>query len=204
MNIITIINNKIKDIFKECGYELDKIDLKKSSRKDLGDYQINECMSLAKSYHKSPQSIANEVADQMNSHDEFVNVNVAGPGFINITLSEKFLLDNVNSVLDNPKELIDKEEPKKIVIDYGGANVAKALHVGHLRSANIGEALKRLAAALGHEVIGDAHLGDYGRPLGFVVKELKERYPDLPYFDESYEGDYSEVELPISNEEGIL
>ena len=201
MNIITIINNKIKDIFKECGYELDKIDLKKSSRKDLGDYQINECMSLAKSYHKSPQSIANEVADQMNSHDEFVNVNVAGPGFINITLSEKFLLDNVNSVLDNPKELIDKEEPKKIVIDYGGANVAKALHVGHLRSANIGEALKRLAAALGHEVIGDAHLGDYGRPLGFVVKEIKDRYPNLEYFNPDYEGDFSDVDLPITNED---
>ena len=201
MNIITIINNKIKDIFKECGYELDKIDLKKSSRKDLGDYQINECMSLAKSYHKSPQSIANEVADQMNSHDEFVNVNVAGPGFINITLSEKFLLDNVNSVLDNPKELIDKEEPKKIVIDYGGANVAKALHVGHLRSANIGEALKRLAAALGHEVIGDAHLGDYGRPLGFVVKEIKDRYPNLEYFNPDYKGDFSDVDLPITNED---
>ena len=201
MNIITIINNKIKDIFKECGYELDKIDLKKSSRKDLGDYQINECMSLAKSYHKSPQSIANEVADQMNSHDEFVNVNVAGPGFINITLSEKFLLDNVNSVLENPKELIDKEEPKKIVIDYGGANVAKALHVGHLRSANIGEALKRLAAALGHEVIGDAHLGDYGRPLGFVVKEIKDRYPNLEYFNPDYKGDFSDVDLPITNED---
>ena len=201
MNIITIINNKIKDIFKECGYELDKIDLKKSSRKDLGDYQINECMSLAKTYHKSPQSIANEVADQMNSHDEFVNVNVAGPGFINITLSEKFLLDNVNSVLENPKELIDKEEPKKIVIDYGGANVAKALHVGHLRSANIGEALKRLAAALGHEVIGDAHLGDYGRPLGFVVKEIKDRYPNLEYFNPDYKGDFSDVDLPITNED---
>ena len=201
MNIISIINNKIKDIFKECGYELDKIDLKKSSRKDLGDYQINECMSLAKSYHKSPQSIANEVAGKMNSYDEFVNVNVAGPGFINITLSEKFLLDNINSILDNPKDLIDKEEPKKIVIDYGGANVAKALHVGHLRSANIGEALKRLARALGHEVIGDAHLGDYGRPLGFVVKEIKDRYPNLEYFNPDYKGDFSDVELPITNED---
>ena len=199
MNIIQIINNKIKDIFKECGYELDKIDLKKSSRKDLGDYQINECMSLAKSYHKSPQSIANEVAEHMNSHEEFVNVNVAGPGFINITLSDKFLMDNINSVLDDPKKLIDKEEKKKIVIDYGGANVAKALHVGHLRSANIGEALKRLAKALGHEVIGDAHLGDYGRPLGFVVKEIKDRYPNLEYFDPNYKGDFSDVELPVTN-----
>ena len=199
MNIITIINNKIKDIFKDCGYEIDQIDLKKSSRKDLGDYQINECMSLAKAYHKSPQSIANEVADKMNEHEEFVNVNIAGPGFINLTLSDKFLLDNINSILSDPKELIDKKKKKKIIIDYGGANVAKALHVGHLRSANIGEALKRLATYLGHDIIGDAHLGDYGRPLGFVVKEIKDRYPDLEYFNEEYQGDYSDVELPITN-----
>ena len=97
--------------------------------------------------------------------------------------------------------VIDKKEPKKIILDYGGANVAKALHVGHLRSANIGEALKRLAILLGYEVLGDAHLGDYGRPLGFVVLEIKKRYPDLPYFDPNYTGDYSEIELPITNEE---
>lgn len=199
MNIIKIINNKLKDIFKECGYELDQIELKKSSRKDLGDYQINECMSLAKAYHKSPIDIANDVKSKMDEQEEFVNVNIAGPGFINLTLSEKFLLDNINSVLDNPKDLIDKQEKKKIIIDYGGANVAKALHVGHLRSANIGEALKRLATALGHEVIGDAHLGDYGRPLGFVVKEIKDRYPDLDYFNEEYQGDYSDIDLPITN-----
>ena len=199
MNIITIINDKIKNIFKECGYELEKIDLKKSSRKDLGDYQINECMALAKAYHKSPIDIANEVKSKMDEHDEFVKVNIAGPGFINLTLSENFLLDNINGVIDDPKKLIDKEEKKKIIIDYGGANVAKALHVGHLRSANIGEALKRLAKALGHEVIGDAHLGDYGRPLGFVVKEIKDRYPDLEYFNPDYKGDFSDVNLPITN-----
>ena len=201
MNIITIVNNKLKDIFKECGYELDKIELKKSSRKDLGDYQINECMSLAKTYHKSPIDIANEVKSKMEENEEFINVNIAGPGFINLTLSEKFLLDNINKVLDDPKKLIDKEEKKKIIIDYGGANVAKALHVGHLRSANIGEALKHLATTLGHEVIGDAHLGDYGRPLGFVVKEIKDRYPNLEYFNENYKGDFSEIKLPITNED---
>ena len=96
---------------------------------------------------------------------------------------------------------IDKKAPKKIVIDYGGANVAKALHVGHLRSANIGEALKRLANLLGCKAIGDAHLGDFGRPLGLVIKEIKEEYPDLAYFDPNYEGDYSEIELPITNED---
>ena len=96
---------------------------------------------------------------------------------------------------------IDKHESKKIIIDYGGANVAKALHVGHLRSANIGEALKRLAKTLGYNVLGDAHLGDYGRPLGLVVLEIKKRYPNLPYFDDNYTGNYEEIELPISNDD---
>ena len=99
---------------------------------------------------------------------------------------------------------IDKKEHKKVVIDYGGANVSKALHVGHLRSANIGEALKRLARLMGYDAIGDAHLGDFGRPLGLVIKEIKEMYPDLPYFDENYTGDFSEVELPLTNEDLVL
>ena len=107
----------------------------------------------------------------------------------------------LNQILQDMNVNIDKQDPKKIIIDFGGANVSKALHVGHLRSANIGEALKRLARLLGHEVLGDAHLGDYGRPLGLVVLEIKKMYPELPFFDENYEGDYSEVELPITNED---
>ena len=120
---------------------------------------------------------------------------------INLTLSNEYLKESINKIIDDPKKLIEKEEPKKIIIDYGGANVAKALHVGHLRTANIGEALKRLARIIGHDVIGDAHLGDYGRPLGLVEREIKERYPDLPFFDPNYQGDFSEVELPITNKD---
>ena len=201
MNIQKELSKDLLKVFNEAGYETDSIELKTSDRKDLGDYQINDCMKLAKSAHENPRVIAEKVKEVLDKDSKFTNVNIAGPGFINLSLSEEYIKEKLNEVINDASKLIDKEEPKKIVIDYGGANVAKALHVGHLRTANIGEGLKRLATALGHEVIGDAHLGDYGRPLGLVEKEIKERYPDLPYFDPSYDGDYSEVELPITNKD---
>jgi arginyl-tRNA synthetase len=201
MNIIKDINKELKDIFEEAGYPIDDIELKPSQRKDLGDFQINDCMKLASIYHKAPVQIANDIKDLLDKDDKFTNINIAGPGFINITLSDKYIIDSINKIESNVDELIEKVSDKKVVIDYGGANVAKALHVGHLRSANIGEALKRLADKLGYKVIGDAHLGDYGRPLGFVETEIKRRYPDLPFFDENFEGNYDDIELPITNED---
>ena len=156
-------------------------------------------MTLAKEYKKNPREIATDIANKLEEDSRFTNINIAGPGFINITLTEEYLVEVLNKINEDIFENIDKKEPKKIVLDYGGANVAKALHVGHLRSANIGEALKRLATLLGNEVLGDAHLGDYGRPLGFVVLEISKMYPDLPYFDPNYTGDYNEIELPITN-----
>ena len=201
MNIIKDINKELKDIFEKAGYPIDDIELKPSQRKDLGDFQINDCMKLASIYHKAPVQIANDIKDLLDKDDKFTNVNIAGPGFINITLSDKYIIDSINKIESNVDELIEKVSDKKVVIDYGGANVAKALHVGHLRSANIGEALKRLADKLGYKVIGDAHLGDYGRPLGFVETEIKRRYPDLPFFDENFEGNYDDIELPITNED---
>ena len=158
-------------------------------------------MVLAKKYGKNPRDIATDIVKELEKDKRFTNINIAGPGFINISLTDEYLTELLNMINTDITSVIDKKEPKKIILDYGGANVAKALHVGHLRSANIGEALKRLAILLGYEVLGDAHLGDYGRPLGFVVLEIKKRYPDLPYFDPNYTGDYSEIELPITNEE---
>ena len=201
MSIITNLEKEIKESIKNAGYELDNFSLQLSSRPDLGDYQINDAMTLARTYHKNPHQIAEDIKNELEKSPKFTNINIAGPGFINISLKDEYLVDLLNMIKEDINSLIDKKEPKSIVLDYGGANVAKALHVGHLRSANIGEAIKRLATLLGYNVLGDAHLGDYGRPLGFVVLEIKKRYPDLPYFDESYNGDYSEVELPITNEE---
>lgn len=199
MSIIKNITKELENIVKQAGYEVDNLVLQPSGRKDLGQYQLNDAMPLAKKYGKNPRAIAEDIVKILEQDARFTNINIAGPGFINITLTDEYLVDLLNKISTNIENNIDKEEPKKIVIDYGGANVAKALHVGHLRSANIGEALKRLAKLLGHDVLGDAHLGDYGRPLGLVLREIKERYPNLEYFDENYTGDYSEVELPITN-----
>ena len=201
MSIIKEINKELKEVLKNAGYEVENINLLPSNRKDLGDFQINEAFNLAKAYGKNPRVIAEDIAKELEKDDKFTNINIAGPGFINITLTNEYLVEQLNKISNNLEENIDKPEPKKVVIDFGGANVAKALHVGHLRSANLGEALKRLARLMGYQVWGDTHLGDYGRPLGLVELEIKKMYPDLPYFDESYTGDYSEVELPITNDD---
>ncbi len=201
MSIIKNITKDLENLVKQAGYEVDSLVLQPSGRKDLGQYQLNDAMTLAKKYGKNPRMIAEDIAKVLATDSRFTNINIAGPGFINITLTDEYLVEILNTISVNIEENIDKEAPKKIIIDFGGANVSKALHVGHLRSANIGEALKRLARLLGHEVLGDAHLGDYGRPLGLVVLEIKKMYPNLPFFDENYTGDYSEVELPITNED---
>lgn len=199
MSIYTELKKELKTILKNAGYEVETLALETSNRRDLGEYQLNDAMQLARTYKQNPREIAAKIVAELEKDDRFTNINIAGPGFINITLSEKYAKEILNKLNEDLFNNIDKKEPKKVVIDYGGANVAKALHVGHLRSANIGEALKRLASLLGYEALGDAHLGDYGRPLGLVLREIKERYPDLEYFNENYEGDFSEVELPITN-----
>lgn len=201
MSIIKDLEKDIKNIIEKAGYNLEKFTLQPSSRPDLGDYQINDAMSLAKTYHKNPHDIAEDIKNELEKDARFTNLNIAGPGFINITLTNEYLKKLLNMINTDVNVVIDKREKKKVILDYGGANVAKALHVGHLRSANIGEALKRLAILLGYEVLGDAHLGDYGRPLGLVVLEIKKRYPNLPYFDKTYTGNYQEIELPITNDD---
>ncbi len=201
MSILKELEQDVKKIIKKAGYDVERFTLETSNRRDLGEYQINDAMQLAKVYHQNPREIAEKIVKELEQDDRFVNVNVAGPGFINISLSDSYIKDILNKINEDVYTNIDKKKSKKVIIDYGGANVAKALHVGHLRSANIGEALKRLALLLGYDAVGDAHLGDFGRPLGLVIKEIKDMYPDLPYFDENYKGDYSEVELPITNED---
>ena len=199
MSIIKKMKEDIKKHVEEAGYIVDTLSIETSNRRDLGEYQLNDAMQLAKKYHDNPRNIAEKIVSELKKDERFTNLNIAGPGFINITLSEKYIVEVLNEMHSNLFSNIDKHSEKKVIIDYGGANVAKALHVGHLRSANIGEALKRLAKTLGYNVLGDAHLGDYGRPLGFVVLEIKKMYPDLPYFDQKYNGDYSELSLPINN-----
>ena len=201
MSLIKDLEKDIIKVINTAGYNVVDPMFQTSNRPDLGQYQINCAMSLAKQYGKNPREIATDIVNELQKDNRFTNINIAGPGFINITLTNECLVDMLNKIQQDINVNIDKQNSKKIIIDFGGANVSKALHVGHLRSANIGEALKRLARLLGHEVLGDAHLGDYGRPLGLVVLEIKKMYPELPFFDENYEGNYSELELPITNDD---
>lgn len=197
MSLIKETESYIKDILKELNYSIDNVSLEKSNIPELGQFQLNFSMKLAKEYHKSPIDIAKEVINKFDSR--FVNVNIAGPGFINISFSDQTLLDYANKCIENFDINIDSEEPKKIIIDYGGANVAKALHVGHMRSANIGEALKRLAKKFGNEVIGDVHLGDLGRQSGMLISEYKLMNPKSEFFDVNYKGEYPKIDLTISD-----
>ena len=171
MSILKEFKKELKNVIKDAGYEVENLSLEPSNRRDLGEYQLNDAMQLAKKYKENPRAIAEKIVKELEKHKKLVDINIAGPGFINFSLSEEYTYEIVNKMYKDIFSNIDKKDSKKIIIDYGGANVAKTLHVGHLRSANIGEALKRLAKLVGYNVIGDAHLGDYGRPLGFVIKE---------------------------------
>ena len=201
MSIIKDLEKDIKKIVKEAGYDIDKLSMEPSNRRDLGEYQLNDAMQLAKAYHENPRVIAEKIVKELSKDKRFENINIAGPGFINFSLQLEYCYEILNKMQKDIFSNIDKRENKKVILDYGGANVAKSLHVGHLRSANIGESLKRLANTMGYEAIGDAHLGDYGRPLGLVINEIKRQYPILPYFDENYNGSYDNLDLPITNED---
>ena len=201
MSIIKELKENIKDIVKSAGYDVDDIIFTPGSRPDLGDYQINDAMRLAKIYKEKPIEIAEKISEELKKDSRFENINIAGPGFVNITLSPYFLYASLNKILEDERTNVDKPEKKLIFMDYGGANIAKTLHVGHLRSANIGEAVKRLAKYLGHDVISDVHFGDIGRQSGMVISEIKRRNPLLPYFDENYTGDYDSIDFTITPEE---
>ena len=197
MSFIKETEEYLKSVLKKCGYELEDITLESSSRRDLGEFQINCAMNLAKKYGKNPREIAQEIVDNLD--DRFVNVNIAGPGFINVTINENKLLEKMNESIDNFDALIDKHKAKKVIIDYGGANAAKALHVGHMRSANIGEAVKRLARTLGDDIIGDVHLGDLGRQAGMLISEYKLMEPNSPFFDPNFKGEYPKINLTLKD-----
>lgn len=199
MEIIKELNKDVKDILNELGYD-DDVAVIVSNRKDLGDYQYNGIMKLAGKNHINPRELAQKVCDKLAENQNYTNVNIAGPGFINISISDERLIEFVNEVFNDFDSNMYKAPKKTVFLDYGGANIAKELHVGHLRSANIGEALKRLLNAVGIKTISDVHLGDFGRPMGLVMLEIKKRQPDLPYFDENYKGEYPK-ESPVTAKE---
>ena len=197
--ILDLITDEVTKAFTECGYDAKYAKVTLSNRPDLCEYQCNGAMEAAKEYKKAPFMIADEVVEKLAVNPMFAMAESVKPGFLNLKIDEAYLADYVAKMQEDEGRFgCEKTEaPKTIMIDYGGPNVAKPLHVGHLRSAIIGESVKRIGKFMGHNVIGDVHLGDWGLQMGLIITELKLRRPELVYFDDAYTGEYPE-EAPFT------
>ena len=197
--ILDLITDEVTKAFTECGYDAKYAKVTLSNRPDLCEYQCNGAMAAAKEYKKAPFMIADEVVEKLAANPMFAMAESVKPGFLNLKIDEAYLAEYVAKMQEDEGRFgCEKTEaPKTIMIDYGGPNVAKPLHVGHLRSAIIGESVKRIGKFMGHNVIGDVHLGDWGLQMGLIITELKLRRPELVYFDDAYTGEYPE-EAPFT------
>ena len=200
-SILEVLTKKFEAVFEKVSYDKSYATVGVSNRPDLCEFQCNGAMSLAKLYKKKPLDIALEVVEKLKEDKAFSKLEAVPPGFINMSLSNEFLSGYLQSMSKEEKFGINITNKKdKIIVDYGGANIAKPLHVGHLRSAIIGESIKRLGAYFGNEMMGDVHLGDWGLQMGLIIEQLKCDKPDLVYFDENYSSEYPK-EAPFSLEE---
>lgn len=205
IKVIDQLSNLFTAAFVACGYEEKYGVVTISNRPDLCQYQCNGALAAAKQYKKAPIMIANEIVERCKENPMLKEITAIMPGFINFTVKDEYLVDYLDQMAKDERLGCDQvENPDTVVVDYGGPNVAKPLHVGHLRPAIIGESIKRMVRFLGHNVIGDAHLGDWGTQMGLIIAEVRKRQPNLPYFDESYTGEYpSEAPFTISELEEI-
>ncbi len=196
--IIHLIEEEVKIAFEKAGFDAEYGRVSLSNRPDLCEYQCNGAMAAAKKYRKAPIMIANTVVAQLTESKVLESVTAVTPGFINMKVSGEFLAQYLTDMRLSEKLGVEKpENPIRMILDYGGPNVAKPLHVGHLRSAIIGESIKRIGRFLGHEIIGDVHLGDWGLQMGLIITELRKRQPELIYFDADYKGAYP-IEAPFT------
>ena len=193
------IEEEVAQAFEDAGYDRALGVVTPSNRRDLCEFQCNGAMAGAKKYHKAPLQIAEEVASKLQNSEILEKAEPVKPGFLNLTLKPETIRKYVVEMMHAKHFGAGESTPDQtIVIDYGGPNVAKPLHVGHLRAAIIGESLKRIFRYTGNKVIGDIHMGDWGLQMGLILTELKRRQPDLPYFDPSYTGEYpKEAPLPF-------
>ena len=197
MTILSTLDQAARAAFVSLGFPGDIAAVRESDRGDA-PYQCNGAMAAAGIAKKrgeklNPREIASQAVAILEKDPAFGSLEIAGPGFINITPADALYTERARALHLDPKTGLSVAQPKTVIIDYGGANVAKPMHVGHLRSAVIGEAIKRILKAQGHKVIGDVHLGDWGLQMGHLVSELASEQPDLPYFDEDYDGDYPSI-----------
>ena len=196
--MVDLIGQELAEAFEKAGYDPSYAKVTLSDRPDLCEYQCNGAMAGARAYHKAPFMIAEDVIAHLEKREWMEKVEVVKPGFINIHVNTDKTAAYLNAMKEEEELGLEKtDKPQTIVLDYGGPNVAKPLHVGHLRSAIIGESVKRIARRMGHKVLGDIHLGDWGYQMGLIITELQERQPDLPYFQKDYEGDYP-MEAPFT------
>lgn len=203
--LLELITIEMKEAFEAAGYDAAFAKVTLSNRPDLCEYQCNGAMAAAKTYKKAPIMIANDVVAGLQEKDCFEMAEAVNPGFINLKVKPSFAAAFLNEMAASEKLGVEEmETPKTIMVDYGGPNVAKPLHVGHLRSAIIGESVKRILRYKGNKVIGDIHLGDWGYQMGLIITELQKRKPELPYFDENFTGEYpKEAPFTISELEDI-
>lgn len=191
--ILDLITEELEQAFEEAGYEKELAKVTLSNRPDLCEYQCNGAMAGAKKYHKAPIMIAEEVVAKITGDGSIREAEAVKPGFINLKTNPDYIAGYLNEMAKDDKFGVEEEKnPKTILIDYGGPNVAKPLHVGHLRSAIIGESIKRITRFMGNRVTGDIHLGDWGYQMGLIITELRKRQPNLPYFDDAFTGEYPE------------
>ena len=203
--LIDKLTNLVSEAFEKAGYDPACGKVTVSNRPDLCEFQCNGAMPAAKAARKAPIMIANDVVTLLKENSVFSSAEAVNPGFINLRLREDYLADYLNDMQKSDRLGVSGEAaPRKVVLDYGGPNVAKPLHIGHLRSAIIGESIKRIYRYFGDTVVGDIHMGDWGLQMGLIIAELQERQPDLPYFDDSFEGEYpAEAPFTISELEEI-
>ncbi|MFI3237074.1 MAG: arginine--tRNA ligase [Lachnospiraceae bacterium] len=202
---IDLISEEVMAAFAAAGYDESKGKVTISNRPDLCEFQCNGAMALAKAYKCAPIAIANAVVEKLEGSRVFSEVSAVMPGFLNMKVDEAFLTEYIVGMSSAEKFGLEMpEKPLDVVIDFGGPNVAKPLHVGHLRSAIIGESIKRMMRYCGNTVIGDIHMGDWGLQMGLIISEVQERMPELPYFDMEYTGEYpAEAPFTISELEEI-
>ena len=196
--LLDLISRQVSDAFAEAGYDASYGKVTLSNRPDLCEYQCNGAMPAAKQHHKAPLVIAQDVVDRLQDGSVFASAEAVKPGFINLRVQPAYLAAHLEQMRQSERLGVTGErKPRGVVLDYGGPNVAKPLHIGHLRSAIIGESIKRIYRYFGDNVVGDIHLGDWGLQIGLIIAELERRKPDLPYFDESFTGPYPE-EAPFT------
>ncbi|MDR9450299.1 MAG: arginine--tRNA ligase [Acidimicrobiia bacterium] len=203
MSLLNDLSRIFGNAFAEAGLDRAFGLVVVSQRPELGQFQCNGALPAAKAAGQPPREIAQAIVERVRADDRFADLSLAGPGFINISLTDAFVAGAMQKVADDARLGVPPVEPLKVLVDYGGPNVAKEMHVGHLRSTIIGDSLKRVARFLGHDTLGDAHFGDWGTQMGMLIIEIARRTPDLPFFDPDFDGEYPDLEVTLDDLEAM-